>query len=482
MLCLPNLLFFLFWLKWWLSLPLSFVLLWLLVHLTHSSGDHVGLLITRRRFPQLPQVSIAVALGALWAVFAGYFGLLFGWTPDWNDLRADYVSTISQMDWPVAITTADGPRLMVGQLGLYLVPAFVTKVTRGSSLLIAQFAIATYVALLVALVIYFVLAKLASRREQLLGGVIFLTFGGFDVVGVLARQDSPWEFILKGGHIQPWDGMLQLSNVTTLIFWVPHHALASWLGVVVLSHFRGSGQFRIVVCLVSALTLLWSPFTAVGLLVVGFVFTISDSGRRSTFTLREVPIIGLAILLALPTIRFYSLVEGVDIWWFFSQEARDNAGLGHISVLRQFLRYVFFWSVQIGAWIWIARMLRFPLRAEHYLSALALLILSQLVSWGPNDFMMRSVIAPHFVFSIPIIIGLAQLIGRAQPKGLATRVTAGFIVLLMSVTALVEIVENYRRGPRRLSPPCLTSGCKSNITDPLVVGSFAEGEAAIFQD
>lgn len=482
LLCLPNLLFLVFWTNWWIATPL--VGSWLIVSNSlvraKPRTTHVGPVVSE--VPSLFPVFLAIGGSVMWVIFAGYFGVISGWTPDWNDLRADYVSTFSTMHWPVIADISGEPRLLVAQLGLYLVPAALTKVIASSNLEFAQIAIATFVSSCLAVVLYFVTRSISSRVGKLLGTLLFLTFGGFDVLGVLARQDNAWSFIFGGGHIEPWDGMLQSSGTTTLIFWVPHHALASWLGVIVIWTYRSTSRFVPAATLVCASALIWSPFAALGLFVVSLVFLLADRKLLKMPSVDEMGMVILAILLAIPALRYYSLVDGVKMWWFFSQSARDNAGQGHISIARQASRFVFFWFVEVGLWLALSRFLKLQVRIEQYLAACSLFVLSQVTSWGPNDFMMRTIIAPHFVLLLPIVVGLARVLAERQSGKLFSKIVISVAALVMSATSLVEIVENYRREPKRLQPPCLISGCRSNLTDSISISSFAESQSRLFRE
>lgn len=450
--------------------------------LAFPSRPEFSQLLTRRRFHITSTVVIALSFGLLWAVFAGYFGLLFGWTPDWNDIRADYVSTFASFRWPIRVEMIEGSRLLVAQLGLYLVPTFLVKTIFQQNLVIAQLLVAGYVAVGVSIVVAFIIRQSDDKYQKVLASFIFLTFGGLDVIGILARRDDPWNYVLFGGHLETWDGMLQVSNVTTLIFWVPHHALASWLGAVVIISYRKTPDFRLATVLVCSMALIWSPFAFVGLVVVGCIFFVVDRAWTARFEKIELSYLCAAVAMSVPTIIFYSLVKSVDIFWFFSATARENAGLGHISASRQVLRFLFFWSVEVGVWLVIARILGFSLRTHHYVAALSMIVLSLGSSWGPNDFMMRSVIAPHFIFLIPFVEQASELLMKSNPQKILAKTVLSIVILLASLTSVVEIIENYRRGPRHLETPCLISGCNSNIVAPQGVESFASRQSLIFRD
>jgi len=482
LLCLPNLLFLIFWTEWWIALLLVGTLIMVSNSLFRAEPLTIQACLGMREVSRFYPVSIAIGASVTWVILAGYFGVFSGWTPDWNDLRADYVSTFSTMPWPVVAEVGGEPRLLVAQLGLYLVPAAISKIVANSDLDFAQIAMATFVGTCLALVIYFVTRTITSRLGKLLGAILFLTFGGFDLLGVLARQDNAWSFVVSGGHIETWDGMLQSSSTTTLIFWVPHHALASWLGVIVISTYRKTSKFVSAAMLACAVSLIWSPFASVGLFVVSTVFWIADRKLLTRPSAHEMVMFGLAILIAVPAFRYYSLVDGVKIWWFFSQSARDNAGLGYISVARQAARYVFFWLVEVGLWLALSWLLKLQLRFEHYLAACSLLVLSQVSSWGPNDFMMRTIIAPYFVVLLPVVVGSSRILAERHSGKLFSKIVVSLSALVMSVTSLVEIVENYRREPRRLQAPCLISGCDSNLVNESAISSFAESQSRLFRE
>jgi hypothetical protein len=103
-------------------------------------------------------------------------------------------------------------------------------------------------------------------------------------------------------HIDDWAG-LQYSSTLTLAFWVPHHALAGWLGGVLFLLWR-SGRAPLFPLLASVpLGMLWSPLAEIGMLpFVALAGIETLTGRR--LKPADIAIPATACLLAFAPIRY----------------------------------------------------------------------------------------------------------------------------------------------------------------------------------
>ena len=424
-----------------------------------------------------------LAVAAAWVLCAGYFGVLFGWTPDWNDLRADLTSTFTYFSWPVDFgeLTGNSPQYLISLPGFYLVPTFFAKLFRSNHEVTLMF-VAIWVLLGLFLVLVFVTRRFSKTSERIVASTLFIGFSGFDSVGAVLVQDQPWSYLISGGHLEPWSGTVQFSSNTTLLFWTPHHALSSWLGLIVLIHTRGSKWFLGTAGLTLLFAYLWSPFSALGIAIMAVIFYLHDRNFSISDIVRAIPL-GLVIVTAsLPIRDYYSLLTEIprDLWWYFSERSYLNFGIEDSSLARIAAKYLLFLVLELGVWLGLGLWLRVGRRLELLSVGVVLVAISQVVSFGPSDFAMRVSIAPLFYLSILLSEKLTQLI-NGQHR-LPARTVIFLIATLMIWTPATEIVENFRRGARSLEAPCVLGGCDSSLT-PLQEGySFGAHRPFMFRD
>lgn len=424
-----------------------------------------------------------LAVAAVWVLCAGYFGVFFGWTPDWNDARADLTSTFVYFSWPVDFgeLTLSGSQYLISLPGLYLAPTFIAKLLN-SSYSITLLIVALWILIGVSLVLIFVTQRLSRMAERIVAIALFVSFSGLDSVGALLVQDDPLAYLFAGGHLEPWSGTVQFSSSTTLLFWVPHHALSSWLGLIVLTQTRKSKQFLGYVGVTLLFAYLWSPFAAAGLALMGLIFYLHDREFAVNDIVRVIPLSLVIGLGAMPIRDYYSLLTEIprDLWWYFSERAYLNFGIEESSVLRIAMKYILFLVLELGVWLGLGMWLRIDRKLELLSVGVLLVAISQVVSFGPSDFAMRVSIAPLFYLFLLLSEKLTQFVVARQR--IRVRVATVLVTILMIWTPVTEIVENFRRGARSLEPPCVLGGCDSVLT-PLQEGfSFGARRPFMFRD
>jgi hypothetical protein len=166
-----------------------------------------------------------IGLGTLLTSFLVVLGLLllsgegrfFYANVDWQ-VRFAVLRDMGINPWPFAYTARAEPDLLRAPIGMFLVPALVFKVLGAR---------AADTALLLQNVTLIALGSqlFADRRSRLIGLTIFILFSGMDAIGDLLMQG------MLTGHLEDW-AEIQYSSTITLLFWVPQHAIAGWLGAV----------------------------------------------------------------------------------------------------------------------------------------------------------------------------------------------------------------------------------------------------------
>lgn len=171
-------------------------------------------------------------------------------------------------------------------LGWYVVPGILAKVFSVKALLLL---IGTWST--AGLYLFFsVAATLTDRpRWRFALPAVFLLFSGADAIGTAITGF----IIASSDHIEWWAGWIEFSSTYTDIIWAPQHALSAWLGVALALRLTGNASALVVVPLLTAAMILWSPFSAIGL-VPFFVFLL---WQQRCFVSAEVVVSALAMLL-----------------------------------------------------------------------------------------------------------------------------------------------------------------------------------------
>ncbi len=259
---LPLVIFLAGWLVWWAALLLlactGYALRALLAPMPSSlPGPGSRPPITRL------QLLVAVSAGCAWTVCAGAGHLLYA-NADWF-VRDAVLHDLVVSPWPVGYGTLEGQQTVLrAPVAFYLPAALVGK---WGGLLAADAAMGVWTALGTSLFLLQVLSLIPSRGKLVVMAVaVVVLFSGFDILGNILnggpRFLQHWN-IAK--HLEWWAGSYQYSSMTTQLFWVPNHALASWLLIGLMSRNTRCSAADAMLPILLAAAALWSPLSAVGL-------------------------------------------------------------------------------------------------------------------------------------------------------------------------------------------------------------------------
>lgn len=191
-----------------------------------------------------------VALGLL--VLSGE-GRFFYANVDWQ-VRFAVLRDMGINPWPFVYTARPEPDLLRAPIGMFLAPALVFKVLGPRA---ADFTLLLQNTTIVALLLTLGSQLFTNQRSRLIGLAIFILFSGMDAIGDLLMQG------MLTGHLEDW-AEIQYSSTITLLFWVPQHAIAGWVGAVGYMLWR-EGRVPLAPWLaLLPLTALWSPLGLMG--------------------------------------------------------------------------------------------------------------------------------------------------------------------------------------------------------------------------
>ena len=372
---------------------------------------------------------VLLVLALVWVSLSGAGGMGFQNLPDWGDKNA-ILKDLTLRPWPVVYPRTqfgDGPATLVYYFALYL-PASVAGKALGW--IPAQIFLYVYVLAgsFLALAWFSLLAGGGKARAALL----FVFLSGLDSLGcLLTPGSSPRDFT---SHLEWWSPFFQYSSNTTLLFWVPQHALAGWLAAALVHHQGFEHKDLRNVVWICALITLWSPYVALGLamLVIGIgvlrhgkgLLTVQNTGAAAALA-------GLALAF------FYRAPRGEE----------EGLGLGGSTLAA----YALFLLLEVGVFaLALLPGIRERLGREARLYLLLLVVLLAILPWcryGEGNVMMRA--------SIPVLFCFWLFVARTlfQPGSWTARIALLAGLCIGAITPAFEMsrsIAHYRAHPEPL--------------------------------
>jgi hypothetical protein len=392
------------------------------------------------------KIDMAVLLVCLAAGFAlvilGGQGHYFYATPDWW-IRDAVLFDLITTSWPVSYATDAGVSLLRAPLGLYLAPALIGKIagiSAGFAALVAQDTLIT------GLILYGLIRQEAGAARWIVLA-IFVGFSGVDVI--------PWLIsLLRGNNIgmflEGWaNGFAYLSHAAQF-FWAPHHSIAGWGFVAGFLAWRRGLMEAPALAALFALTLFWSPLSAMGAFpFLAWVCLDYVWKRRAVLfgaLLRDIWAPALCGLAALPVFFFMTRDAGsVERKWIFTEPGFWWRYLATLAV--EVAPYVIFILMERRA-----RKEAWPddRSKPAFALVIVLLLLFPLYSINfTNDFTMRASIPALALLSIQFGHEFARLIA----DGFTRQKWIVFVLMLSAMTPFVEVLRGIHLGVSPL-PRC----------------------------
>lgn len=302
-LALPMLCFLLGWLRLAYALPLTALLVYLLLL---WGGE-----IKRSEIKALPRpsgksVAVCAAVALVWVVTSGAGG--FGYQNGDYIKHNAIIKALCFSEWPVYF---DAERGLVYTIGYYLPAGLVGKWFGWKAAHYALF-VWTWAGVCLTLLWFIHLARGGNRALYL--APLFVALSGMDILPALYHE--AYRSLMDFGLHLEWGATgksftsptyrFQYSSMTTLLYWVPHHALPGWLGAAVFWQLKNEPLFYRNAMLLGALLLLWSAFSALGVALLFVMwFALNPRDARAVFApwiscLRQAG----GVLLALPVVLF----------------------------------------------------------------------------------------------------------------------------------------------------------------------------------
>ncbi len=330
---------------------------------------------------------------------------------DWF-VKNPLLNDLTLSEWPLIIDFSnatlevkslcgEGRAGFVYYLFFYLPAATIGKVF--GSLLVARFSIFLWAVYGLSLVLMWLL-RLVSRpnswRNTLFAVLLFVCWGGFDIIGQILRIIYLWyqncHHIMPTSLIDGWCSpyFTYYASHFTSIFWSFNQCIPLWLITIVIFSFF---DLRVIGFLYS-FSLLYSPWGAIGLLPIllfGIVGKLNQIGLKNIFQMISMSNVGFPLMICVIVGSYYfsnntSLQEKGFFWNF-------------ISVGEFLVKYILFILVELGIFIWLMRN-RIHQDALLAGSLLTLLLIPFYKMTAPNDFLMRASIPALFVIFVSWLV------------------------------------------------------------------------------
>lgn len=405
-LAIPNLIFVFGWFK----LPVAILLAALILAALYQAGvTHIR---HRSAHSQAGLLFILVA-GLVWTIFggAGHFSHA---NTDWFIRDTVYADLFNGV-WPISYgMDGDSPLILRSAIGFFLPGALLTQWLGP-----AWANTALYLWTAAGVVLFLSLLPLSTQLGWRLSfcTLIIVFFSGMDFLGFyLSTGDLPI-FPLR---IEWWTSF-SYTSLSGQLFWAPNHSLPIWLGTALYIRHATAPSFARLATTYVPLTLIWTPFAAVGLAPFLALYAFRWWHTRAPWPHK------LQLMYAVTICILFSVFLTLNI-----SQIETKSGIQHAQGPEGFWsRYPLFVTVEflaLGLLIW-AHVRNI---GSSFVLALAVLLALPFTFFGPsNDLLLRASVPPLVILmahalslfnqpetqnkNFPWAITVTLLIGAATP-------------------------------------------------------------------
>ena len=380
-LILPIIVFYIGYLKLYISIPLVIGLGYILYK---GFKEKEKIVINKKTIRIILLISLLIC-------FTAGLGNMYYQSDDWRWRNAIFRDMINK-PWPVYYESMNAT--LSYYIGFWTLPAVIAKpfliFGQNVAWTIGNLMLLLYATIGLTLVLLWIIKtfKLKDKKKIILCLAIFLLFSGLDFVGSLITQNFA---VIKASHLEWWATRYQFSSTITLLFWVFNQTIATWLITwMYLNEKKLNNYFLLIL-----LALPYSPLPFCGLMILFFAtgvkYLIEAINNKKIKELFK-DIFSIQNILALITI--------LPIYYLFykTNGATNESGFRLDWVLLQgngIIHILMFWTLEIG----IYYILLFKKYKKNYLFHVAFLTLIFIPIFkigNAADFAMRA--------SIPLII------------------------------------------------------------------------------
>jgi hypothetical protein len=412
-LALPVAIFFAQWFKPWFGLPVAVASLAGLPYLWPNSAPG------ERSKHSGRTLAVAAAVAAVWTLLGGTGHFFYANYFDWH-IRDAVLRDLAVMPMPPVYRVEDGVATVLrAPVAYYVLPGLLGRLT-GVKYVDGFLYLWTFAGTLLFL-LQIVAGERRWRSLALIAGTVVL-FSGMDVLG------DPSSLLDITSHKEWWAGLYQYSSDSTLLFWVPNHALTGWLAIALIYRCRDDKKFLAIAAWLGSLTLLWSPLVSIGLLPFFGALAWRSFRRGSWRSLFSVCNLAAGPLVAAGTVIYVTIAAATIA----------GPGPGPLPLLPQVLIYFTFLLLEFLVLCYLlVRDFKDGIEPLFFGVAVAVLIVLPLFRYGSNnDLVMRSSIPALAAVMFAVVDGWARPVRLLKPNTLLT-----IVLLIGAVTPVSEIAR-----------------------------------------
>ncbi|MBP6994156.1 hypothetical protein KBB12_02855 [Candidatus Woesebacteria bacterium] len=369
-------------------------------------------------------LALTLGISVIFAILSGAGG--FVWQkPDWTKHNV-VLNDLINYKWPVYY----GPSAYVKDTSLvYYVAYYLPSALVGKILGWRAGELGLFIQSLVGLFIFAQLIgediRLSSKKY-----LLFFLLSGADILGTIILQSWPTQSL----HLESYAAGLQFSSTLTQLMWVPQHALAGWIAVMLAYKDYQEGEILKTLPLYVATTFLWSPFISLGLTLVFAPFFISTKIKQYLNAYFLSGILIMTMIFLYYQSQIHVLNDRLKIYLFSNINILNNFGMMFTFLI--FDLYIFGIAL-----IFVKEKIHLQDRKLLVWLFVILVLIAQVMYGAANDFVMR--------VSIPaltlIFVFLLRYIHEIFKKRSIIILLIGFLLVCGMCTPLIEIYQSFHK-------------------------------------
>lgn len=410
-LVLPFIIFVLGWCRWYVSVPIFFIVGFSLYSAIQLHQEKKGIVqLDRSQFLSL----IAVFFLIVFWVYLSGIGQ-FVWQNEDHYYRNTIFKVLIEYDWPVTsnrgVFLQDHDSVLIYYIGFWLPAAIIGKAFGESVGVAALFLWAVF-----GIYIMYLLLCIRRKKISIWPILIIIIFSGLDIVGGLIWPSTSIS-LLSVEHLERWIGRYQFSSMTTQLFWVFNQAIPSWIAAMLVF----SDEKKQNIIFVWAAVMLNATLPFIGFLPYILYYALKDSA----FIIDKK-------LFSIQNVLGGGCIGIISFLYLAGNGSGGKTGAAGSSILGTIPHLIVFWILEIGVY------LVFAYRGTgekklFWLTFLWLLVIPNIYVGSSIDFCMRASIPGLFLVMLWCIDALGQYKSRIMFWGLIICLSVG------SITALHEI-------------------------------------------
>lgn len=450
-LALPTLIFIVGWLKWYWALIFGVPASYACVKAFTTAMQDKSLVLDKSDYKTFVKALLFIAL---WVYLSG----IGGWCYQNSDheVRNAIFRALVEYDW--SVISHDGSRGLIYYIGFWLPASCVGKLLGLEAGYTAQVIWA-----IVGIFIVYYLICIYRKKVDLLPIVFLVFFSGLDYAGTWILGEEGIDLNLAV-HLEWWAYDMQFTSTTSQLFWVFNQAIPAWVSTMLIMTQKNCKNMLFIL----SLTMLTSTIPFVGLIPIVIYLYVkrvnSDKNLwKEIFTFQNIT----GVVLIGGCVFLY-LIGNVSSGMI----RKDNAELAVMEPAAQWLRYLLFFFLEFGIYLFFICKYR-KKDSLVYLITIILLICPFIKVGYDHDFCMRASVPALFIFMLMCIETLEKI--RLDGKKL---LMAGYctVLLLGTITPFNEIHRSVKETFWRVTYGESVRCSEVSIENSLLLGANFSGE------